>query len=642
MQPSEKNKKNWWKDNLGSLIMLGVAAVFFYAFLGGGWLGSLAEPKPINQLAQEIIEEQIDKVEIQGTTITAFYKDPEKLQQRYTSLTGETFTETMQRLGVPTEKLSPDIIKIIQKDSAPLTFWIDLLSTLIPLIFMGIIIFFIFRQVGGAGGALSFGKSKAKLFNGKGAYDKDKKRTISFEDVAGIEEAKQELQEIVEFLKNPQKFTDIGARIPHGVLLIGPPGTGKTLLARAVAGEAGVPFYSMSGSEFVEMFVGVGASRARDLFEQAKKTAPCIIFIDEIDAVGRQRGAGLGGGHDEREQTLNQILVEMDGFDSKTSVIVMAATNRPDVLDPALLRPGRFDRQVSLQQPDIEGRKSILAVHIQDPIKKHLGKNVDLEVLAKQTAGFSGADLANLVNEAAILAARRNKKTIDMKEFEDAIDRVIAGPARKSKVITPKVKKLRAYHEIGHATIGKLLPHADPVHKISIISRGQMGGYTRFLPTEDRENYTKAEFLDMIATLLAGYAAEKLVFEDISTGAANDIQRATTIARKMITEYGMSEQFGPMAIGGKEELLFLGREIASKQNYSENVAKQVDEEVKTVINSQLQKAVQLIKKYRLVVDRAAAVLIKKETIDAQTFDTFFPKELREKKTTPRKDKKPLS
>ncbi|MEI6222199.1 MAG: ATP-dependent zinc metalloprotease FtsH [bacterium] len=641
---NDKNsKRNWWQKNLGTLIMLGVAVVFFYAVFGGGLLETATEPKAINRLAQDIVELKVEKIELNGTTVSAYYKETPNEPQKFTMVPGESFTESMERFGVPKETLlDADKIKIISQDTSGARFWQELISTLLPILLIIIVAFVFFRFVGGGGGsgAFSFGKSRAKLFNGAGAFDKYKKRTVSFEDVAGIEEAKQELQEIVEFLKSPKKFTDIGARIPHGVLLIGPPGTGKTLLAKAVAGEAGVPFYSMSGSEFVEMFVGVGASRARDLFEQAKKTAPCIVFIDEIDAVGRQRGAGLGGGHDEREQTLNQILVEMDGFDSNTTVIVMAATNRPDVLDPALLRPGRFDRQVTLQAPDIEGRKAILKVHTRYQISKFLDPSVDFEVIAKQTIGFSGADLSNLVNEAAILAARRNKKTIGMDEFEEAIDRVIAGPAKKSKVITDKNRKLTAYHEIGHAVVGKLLPNADPVHKISIVSRGQMGGYTRFLPVEDRDYFSQAQFEDMIATLLAGYAAEKLIFNDVSTGASNDIQRATTIARKMITEYGMSASFGPMAIGSKEETLFLGREISSKHDYSEQISAKVDAEVQAMITKQFNTAMNLLKVNEVIVHEAAKELMEKETIDADTFNHFFGEEKAvDKKSKPESKKK---
>src|SRR5438477_793185 len=432
------------------------------------------------------------------------------------------------------------------------------LLSLLPVLLIGAFFVYMMRQAQGTNNqALSFGKSRARMFIGN-------KPTVTFDDVAGVDEAKQELTEVVEFLKYPEKFSTLGARIPRGVLLVGPPGTGKTMLARAVAGEAGVPFFSISGSEFVEMFVGVGASRVRDLFDQAKRNAPCIVFIDEIDAVGRQRGAGLGGSHDEREQTLNQILVEMDGFDTNTNVIVIAATNRPDILDPALLRPGRFDRQVVLDRPDVRGRRAILDVHAKG---KPLDIGSNLDVLAKQTPGFSGADLANLLNEAAILAARRNRRTIGMSELEEAIDRVVAGPARKSRIISDREKELTAYHEGGHAVAMRYLEHHDPVHKVTIIARGMMGGYTRPLPPEDRYYMTRSQFTAMLASALGGHAAEQVVFGEISTGAENDIEKATNIARKMVKEYGMSERLGTVALGHKEELVFLGREIGEQKNY---------------------------------------------------------------------------
>ena len=410
---------------------------------------------------------------------------------------------------------------------------------------------------------------------------------MTFSDVAGVEEAKEELVEVVEFLKYPEKFAALGARIPRGVLLVGPPGTGKTLLSRAVAGEAGVPFFSISGSEFVEMFVGVGASRVRDLFDQAKRNAPCIVFVDEIDAVGRQRGAGLGGSHDEREQTLNQILVEMDGFDSSTNMIVIAATNRPDVLDPALLRPGRFDRQVILDRPDIQGRRAILEVHVRG---KPLEEDVSIEGLARQTPGFSGADLENLVNEAAILAARRNRKTVGLYELTEAIDRVIAGPQRKSRVISERERIMTAYHEAGHALVARMLPNADPVRKVSIVARGMMGGYTRVVPDEDRLFKTKAQFEDDLAVFMAGHVAEDMVFEEQSTGPSNDIERATGLARRMVTEFGMSEKLGPLAFGKKEELVFLGREISEQRNYSDEVAYQIDQEIRELIDAAHERA----------------------------------------------------
>jgi cell division protease FtsH len=492
--------------------------------------------------------------------------------------------------------------------------WGGLLINFLPLLLFGGLLFFLFRSARGANSqAMSFGRSRARLFPAN-------RPTVTFDDVAGVEEAKQELHEVVDFLKSREKFQILGARIPKGVLVVGPPGTGKTLMARAVAGEANVPFFSISGSEFVEMFVGVGASRVRDLFDQAKRNTPCIIFIDEIDAVGRHRGAGLGGSHDEREQTLNQILVEMDGFDTNLSVIVLAATNRPDILDPALLRPGRFDRRVILDRPDINGRLGILKVHSKG---KPLNDSVDLEVLAKQTAGFSGADLANLVNEAAILAARRNKKNIEMQELEESIDRVIAGPERKSRKISAKEKEVTAYHEAGHALVARMLPNADPVHKISIVARGMMGGYTRLLPTEDRYLMTRAQFKDMLATLLAGHGAEQLVFNEMTTGSQNDIEQATKLARKMVTDYGMSDKLGPRTFGHKEELVFLGREISEQRDYSEKIAQQIDDEVFDIIQKASEVAKGILTKNRPILVKLAEKLIEKETIEGEELDAIF-------------------
>ncbi|MDQ3880523.1 MAG: ATP-dependent zinc metalloprotease FtsH [Chloroflexota bacterium] len=489
-----------------------------------------------------------------------------------------------------------------------------LITALLPVLLIGAFIFFMMRQAQGTNNqAMSFGKSRARMFLGN-------KTVVTFNDVAGVDEAKQELTEVVEFLKYPEKFNSLGARIPRGVLLVGPPGTGKTLLARAVAGEAGVPFFSISGSEFVEMFVGVGASRVRDLFEQAKRNSPCIVFVDEIDAVGRQRGAGLGGSHDEREQTLNQILVEMDGFDTNTNVIVVAATNRPDVLDPALLRPGRFDRQVVLDRPDIKGRREILNVHIKG---KPLDRSVDLDALARRSPGFSGADLANLVNEAAILAARRNRKTIGTAEFNEAIDRVIAGPERRSRIITDEEKRIIAYHEGGHAVVQRVLPKCDPVTKVTIVSRGMALGYTMSLPTEDRYLHSKTEFEDKIAGMLAGNAAEVLVFGDTTTGSSNDIEKATSLARAMVTQYGMSEKLGPLAFGKKEEMIFLGREISEQRNYSDEVASKIDAEVRDIIERGFNRAKEVLAEHREVLDRLADLLIEKETVETDEFETLF-------------------
>ncbi len=492
------------------------------------------------------------------------------------------------------------------------------IGTLVPFILFGAFLIFILRQAQGSNNqAMSFGKSRARMFMGN-------KPSITFADVAGVEEAKQELQEIVEFLKYPEKFVALGARIPKGLLLVGPPGTGKTLISRAVAGEAGVPFFSISGSEFVEMFVGVGASRVRDLFEQAKRNNPCIVFVDEIDAVGRQRGAGLGGSHDEREQTLNQILVEMDGFDTNTNVIVIAATNRPDVLDPALLRPGRFDRQIVLDRPDIRGRIAILQVHAKG---KPLETNISLETLAKQTPGFSGADLSNLLNEAAILAARRNKRKVGMSELEEAIDRVVAGPARKSRIISEREKAITAYHEVGHALVARMLPNTDPVHKVSIVARGQAGGFTMLLPTEDRYLWSKPQFEDMLAYALGGHVAELLTFGEVTTGASNDIERVTKIARSMVTEYGMSARIGPLALGHKEELVFLGRDFGEQRNYSEQTAREIDEEIRRIVQEAFDKAYNILQQNKKRMILISERLIKEETLEGPLFESLFNQQL---------------
>jgi cell division protease FtsH len=490
-----------------------------------------------------------------------------------------------------------------------------LLSFLPILLLVGLFFFLMQQSQGGGSRVMSFGKSRAKLHS----HDNPQ---VTFADVAGVEEVEEELLELVDFLKDPDKFSDIGARIPKGVLLFGPPGTGKTLLARAVAGEAGVPFYSISGSDFVEMFVGVGASRVRDLFETAKKNVPCIVFIDEIDAVGRQRGAGLGGGHDEREQTLNQLLVEMDGFSAHESIIVIAATNRPDILDPALLRPGRFDRQIVVTQPDINGRKEILKVHARD---KPLADDVELDVIARRTPGFSGADLENLINEAALLSARANRKSVGMEELENAIERVIAGPARKSRVISDYEKKLVSYHEAGHALVSYFLPHSDPVHKISIIPRGRTGGYTLLLPKEDRYYATKSQLLDQITMLLGGRVAEAMVLDEISTGAQNDLERVTEIARKMTMEYGMSDALGPLTLGRKQDTPFLGRDISRDRNYSENVASAIDQEVRRIVDECYQRAETILADGRDGLHLVANTLFEQETIEGREFESLMKK-----------------
>ncbi|MFW6135370.1 MAG: ATP-dependent zinc metalloprotease FtsH [Chloroflexota bacterium] len=523
-----------------------------------------------------------------------------------------TLTEQLRDLGVTHEELSTVEIRVVKPPD-----WMTLLSAggsilLVVAMFVGG--YLMLRQFQGANSrALSFGKSQARMHTGD-------QPSVTFDDVGGAREAKEGLQEVVEFLRQPEKFIQLGARIPKGVLLVGAPGTGKTLLAKAVSGEAGVPFFSISGSEFVEMFVGVGASRVRDLFDQAKKHSPCIIFLDEIDAVGRHRGAGLGGSHDEREQTLNQILVEMDGFDTDTNVIIVAATNRPDILDPALLRPGRFDRRVILNRPDIREREEILKLHIRG---KPLADDVDLRTLAKATPGFVGADIENLVNEAAILAARRNKKVTGMTELEQSIERVIAGPERKSRVMSEKEKEITAYHEAGHAIVAHVLPKCDPVHKVSIVSRGMAAGYTMALPEEDRNLVSKAKYEDDLAFALGGRTAEELAFRDVTTGAENDLSRVTKLARDMVTRYGMSENLGPMTFGQKEELVFLGKEIGEQRDYSEAIAEEIDQEVRHIVQTAHEKATHVLTEYRKQLDHIAQTLIEVETLDAEEFAALF-------------------
>ncbi|MDI7250221.1 MAG: ATP-dependent zinc metalloprotease FtsH, partial [Bacillota bacterium] len=492
--------------------------------------------------------------------------------------------------------------------------WMALITTILPVLLIAGVFFLLMQQTQGTGSrVMQFGRSRARLVS------EDKKK-VTFADLGGVDEVKEELKEIVDFLRHPKRYLEMGARIPKGVLLVGPPGTGKTHVARAVAGEAGVPFFFISGSDFVEMFVGVGASRVRDLFEQAKKHAPAIVFIDEIDAVGRQRGAGYGGGHDEREQTLNQLLVEMDGFSTNEGIIVMAATNRPDVLDPALLRPGRFDRQVVIDRPDLKGRLEILRIHTRN---KPLDKEVDLEVVARRTPGFTGADLENVVNEAALLAARQRRRKITMEDLEDAIDRVVAGPEKKSRVMSEKERRVIAYHEGAHALVAKLLPGTDPVHKASIIPRGAALGYVLQLPTEDRYIMTKAELMDRITSALAGRAAEELVFDEVSTGAAHDLETVTKLVRRMITEYGMSETLGPLTFGTKEELVFLGRDIARERNYSEEVAAAIDKEVRTIVNACYSRAMQLLRDHRDTLDRVASALLERETLEGPELDALL-------------------
>lgn len=563
---------------------------------------------PLSKLAEQINAGLVAKIDVSGNKLNVLLKDNTK--QLVTKEGESTLSESLKNLGV-----SPDALRSLNIEvkgpSASSSFFSNVLPFVIPFLLIAGFIYFMMRQVSGANSrAMSFGQSGARLSDGNA------KQKATFSDVAGAEEAKDELKEVVEFLRYPQKFLAIGARIPKGVLLLGPPGTGKTLLARAVAGEANVPFFHMSGSEFVEMFVGVGAARTRDLFRRAKKHAPCIVFIDEIDAVGRQRGAGLGGSHDEREQTLNQILVEMDGFESDTNVIVIAATNRPDVLDPALLRPGRFDRQVIIDLPSLKDREAILVVHTRN---KPLSKNVNLRQVAERTPGFSGADLANLVNEGAILAARRNKQIVDQQEILEAIEKVMLGPERKSRILSVKEKEIAAYHEAGHALVATMLPDSDLVHKVSIISRGRAAGYTMKLPSEEHNLQRKNQFLADMAVSMGGYVAEQMVFDELTTGASSDLQVATNTARKLVMLYGMSEKLGPITFGDRHEMVFLGKEIGEQRNYSEKVAQKIDEEVARFLSEAHDKAEDIIKKYRLKLDEISAKLIKQETIEQEEF-----------------------
>ncbi len=558
--------------------------------------GSVPEDISYNQFIQKVERGEVERVELYGGEVEAVLVDGTMVN---------TFRPDDHNL---TALLLENNVHYETYDARGPVWWQSALTYMIPfLLIIGIFFFFMQQSQGGGNRVMNFGKSKARL-------QESEKKKVTFNDVAGADEERAELSEIVDFLKDPRKYIEIGARIPKGILLVGPPGTGKTLLARAVAGEAGVPFFSISGSDFVEMFVGVGASRVRDMFENAKKNSPCIVFIDEIDAVGRQRGAGLGGGHDEREQTLNQLLVEMDGFDVNEGIIIIAATNRPDILDPALLRPGRFDREISVILPDVNGRTEILKVHTRN---KRLSEKVDLKVLARGTPGFTGADLENVVNEAALLSARTSKKHIGMKELEESVERVVAGTQKKSRVISPFEKKIVAYHEAGHALVGYLLPHTDPVHKVSIIPRGRAGGYTLMFPEEDRYYMTKTELLDRVSTLLGGRVAEKLVLNDISTGAQNDLERATAIVRQMIMEYGMSDALGPITLGKKHDQVFLGRDLARDRDYSEEIAKAIDQEIRKTIDDCFQKAQDILEKESSKLELIAQALIEKETLDAE-------------------------
>lgn len=611
MAPQGSFFKNLLTIILFFLIMTGI-----FSMLGS----SQTAPKEvtINELSAEISSDRVDKVEVRNTDgsqrIDVQLKDGEK-QVVYKDLEPSLETTLREDYGVEQGKISALNIARVQK-SAWETWGAALLPTLVTLVFLGFLLWIMFGRAQQANTqAMSFGKSTARFFK-----PGETKKKVTFADVAGAREAKEELREVVEFLRNPEKFQKLGARIPRGVLLLGAPGTGKTLLAKAVAGEADAPFFNISGSEFVEMFVGVGASRVRDLFKNAKKNAPSILFIDEIDAVGRHRGAGLGGGHDEREQTLNQILVEMDGFDTKDNVIVLAATNRPDVLDPALLRPGRFDRRVMIDMPDIKDRKEILEVHAKN---KPLAKDIDLQKIAQRTPGFSGAELFNLLNEAAILAAKRDKKIIGNEEVLESIEKVMMGPERKGKTFLEKEKKITAYHEAGHAVVGHLLPNTDPINKISIISRGHAAGYTLNLPQEEKIFHTRSEFMDELAMLLGGYAAEKFIFNDLTTGASNDLRRASDLARKLITKFGMSEKMGPVVFGEESETVFLGKEIHEQRNYSEKVAAEIDSEIEAFISQAYKRATEILEKNKEKLEKVTKRLMEIEVIEKEEFEALM-------------------
>jgi cell division protease FtsH len=599
----------WWRSGFFYLLLLAVVLALVFAFMPSEGPEEVA----LAEFVESAKQGEIDTIKHDGETLTGL-KGGEDGQAIITAVFKADTDAVVNYLGEEGVNLQAEGIEFYATSSR-FDWGTIALTVILPIVLLGALFYFLFfRAARGAGTqAFNFSKSRARL-------TLDKRPDVTFADVAGTDEAKEEVQEIVEFLKAPQKFQTLGGRIPRGVLLVGPPGTGKTLLAKAIAGEARVPFYSISGSEFVEMFVGVGAARVRDLFEQAKRNAPCLIFIDEIDAVGRHRGAGLGGGHDEREQTLNQILAEMDGFDTGVNIIIMAATNRPDILDPALLRPGRFDRHIVIDLPDIKGRKAILEVHAKG---KPLAKGVNLETVAKETPGFSGADLANLINEAAILAARHNRKDITLKELEDAADRTMAGPERKSRVISPKEKEITAYHESGHALTARILPNADPVHKISIVPRRMVGGWTRLLPAEDRYLWTKSQFNDGLAVLLGGRVAEEITFGDVTTGAQNDLEQATKLARKMVTEYGMSEKLGPRTFGQRQELVFLGREISEQRDYSDKIAEEIDEEVHNIIQRAYKTTRKILTANKEKLKQLAEELIAHETLDEPELDKIF-------------------
>jgi len=582
-------------------------------------------PMTISDVAREVQADKIARIVVNSDSSLSVISSSGQNQIEQTSHKEPETTLVAQLLALG---VTPDQLTKVAIEANPPSPWTsvwNLASIFLPVLLIGGLFWFLFRQAQGSNNAaMSFGKSRARMFSGEHP-------TVTFEDVAGVDEAKEELKEVVEFLREPQKFIQLGARIPKGVLLVGPPGTGKTLLAKAVSGEAGVPFFSISGSEFVEMFVGVGASRVRDLFDQAKRHSPCIVFVDEIDAVGRQRGAGLGGSHDEREQTLNQMLVEMDGFDTDTNVIVVAATNRPDILDPALLRPGRFDRRVTLDRPDMRGREAILKVHSKG---KPLEPTVDLGGIARGTPGFVGADLENTVNEAALLAARRNKKAIGQPELEEAIERVIMGPERKSRLISEDEKRIIAYHEAGHAVVMNAIPEADPVQKITIVGRGQAGGMTWYRPEDDRLLTSRRKMVAELAGALGGRAAEEIVFDDITSGASSDLENVSRMARAMVTRMGMSAELGPLVYGQKEELIFLGREISEQRDYSEAVAEQIDQEVRKLVDEAHEQASKILKKYREKLDTVANRLLEVETLTREEFEVLFPPPFPKKSGTP--------
>ncbi len=591
-------------NGLITLLIIALVAASVYVIFAP--TGETPETVPITTVQQQLAAGEITKIKVEGTQLSITLKNETK------EVSTRPAGESLRDLGLISTKANP--IEVEAVDTTGNDFWLNVIAGIIPFVLIAFFLVYMMRQAQSHNqGAMSFGQSKARV------ADKSKNKT-TFADVAGSHEAKEELVEIVDFLKNPKKYTSMGAKIPKGVMLIGPPGTGKTLMARAVAGEADVPFFNISGSEFVEMFVGVGASRVRDLFKKAKRNAPSIVFIDEIDAVGRQRGAGLGGGHDEREQTLNQILTEMDGFETDTNIIIIAATNRPDVLDPALLRPGRFDRSVTMDAPDVRERAEILAVHTKN---KPLAKNVNIEKIAKITPGFTGADLENLLNEAAIVAAKHNQKQITQIDIEKSIEKVALGPERKSRVLTNEERTITAYHEAGHAIVAHVLPHTDPVHKVSIVSRGRALGVTWYLPEEDKHLQSESRFHDELASMLGGHVAEEIVFKEVTTGSSNDLERATQIARRMVTEYGMSEALGPVIYGQRHSNIFLGRDLGEQRNYSEEKARQIDDEVRKIIDRAYQTAKKTLLKYKTTLKRISETLLDKETLDSEDFVKVF-------------------